>query len=108
MVEGLCPRRVVGDVFFISTTSSATNLCPLTTRSSTISLFPTPLLPRRRTPTPKTSTKTPWKVIVGAKRVSKYFVILDIKSELNKLDLIIDTPVFLADSIITRGIEGTL
>ena len=50
----------------MSTTSSATSRCPRLMSSSAHSLLPTPLSPVMSTPTPNTSTSTPWRVVRGA------------------------------------------
>ena len=50
-----------------STTSSATNWWPRLTSSRAASLLPTPLSPVISTPTPYTSSSTPWMVERGAR-----------------------------------------
>ena len=61
------PTSVIDETRRISTASSATSLCPRFKSSIAVSLFPTPLSPKSKIPSPYTSTKTPWREIRGAK-----------------------------------------
>jgi hypothetical protein len=65
-----------------ATTSSATKRCPFSTRSSAASLLPTPLRPISSSPTPNTSTSTPWIDARGASSSSKRDVSTEITVEL--------------------------
>ena len=66
VISGAEPTSVSSLTLLISTTSSVTRRCPLFINSSAASLLPIPLSPIIRTPTPYTSTKTPWIEIQGA------------------------------------------
>ena len=55
--------------------SSATREYPLSTRPSAHSLFPIPLSPRIKTPTPMMSTMLPCSLVEGAKSSSRQSVI---------------------------------
>ena len=66
VISGAEPIRVSSLTFLISTTSSDTRRCPLFISSSAASLFPMPLSPVIRTPSPYTSTSTPCTEIQGA------------------------------------------
>ena len=60
--------------------------------SRAVSLLPTPLSPVRRIPTPYTSTKTPWRVFLGAKISEKTRMTLWENSEEPRSDCKIGTP----------------
>src|SRR5512143_3043559 len=62
------PTRVAGPSLSTWIMSSATSRWPRRTRSRAHSLLPIPLRPERRTPTPMTSRRTPWTVVVSVKR----------------------------------------
>ena len=66
VISGAEPTRVSSLTFRISTTSSLTSRWPLLMSSRAASLFPMPLSPVMRTPSPNTSTRTPWMLMQGA------------------------------------------
>ncbi len=74
MISGAEPNKVVSDTLLISTISSAMSLCPLFTNSKAVSLFPTPLSPSIRIPSPYTSTITPCFTILGASCTLRYLI----------------------------------
>ena len=66
VISGALPTRLASLTLRISTTSSDTRRWPLLISSRAASLLPMPLSPMIRTPSPYTSTSTPWIEIQGA------------------------------------------
>jgi hypothetical protein len=78
------PRMVAEPRFSRWMTSSETNRCPRRMRSSAHSLFPTPLFPRRTTPMPRISIRTPWIVVASEKTRSRCPRISGMSSEVGR------------------------
>ena len=82
----------------ISTASSVTRRCPLLMSSNAASLLPIPLSPVINTPTPYTSTNTPWITIHGASCTFNQPITSAIKEEVASCDLKIGIWHFTASS----------
>ena len=81
VMSGAEPTSVTSLTRLISTTSSLTRRCPRFSSSRAASLFPIPLSPMIRTPSPKTSTSTPWMEIIGASFTPSHRIISAIKED---------------------------
>ena len=81
VISGAEPTRVSSDTLRISTASSVTKRWPLLISSSAASDLPIPLSPVIRTPSPKTSTRTPCTEIQGASITLSQRIISAIKEE---------------------------
>ena len=82
-ISGAEPISVSSLTFLISTTSSVTRRWPLRISSSAASDLPMPLSPVIRTPSPYTSTSTPWTEMQGASFTFSHRMASAIKDEVD-------------------------
>ena len=87
VTPGAEPTNVSLLTFLISTASSVTRRCPLFISSSAASLLPIPDSPVISTPTPYTSTKTPWITIQGASCTLSHLITSAENEEVDSSDL---------------------
>ena len=99
-MSGALPTRVASLTFLISTTSSATSLCPLFRSSSAASDLPIPLSPMISTPSPYTSTRTACTDILGASSTCSHLSTSCTNADVTASDVSTGTPCFFAISMI--------
>ena len=75
VISGERPISVSSLTLWISTTSSVTRRCPRLISSRAVSLFPMPLSPIISSPSPYTSTSTPWMEMHGASSTFSHRII---------------------------------
>ena len=81
VISGAVPTSVSSLTLRISTTSSLTRRCPRLISSRAASLLPIPLSPMISTPTPYTSTSTPWIEMHGASSTFSQRIISAVNSD---------------------------
>ncbi len=108
ILSGELPTNVLLETRRISTASSAIRRWPRLINSMAVSLLPTPLSPKISTPSPYTSTSTPWRVMRGASSTFRVLMRLERKAEVPSLVRTRGTEYFSAVSLMQSNISSPL